>query len=94
MSNAGSADAFLRGEIDASQYWRESGEQQVKSAGVFLTESQQQRALKSLDRLASSLRQAGVSKLTYQVSDRHNDALGDEFSELQLAFDRRLAAYK
>lgn len=57
MNNVDSAWALLRGEIDADQYWRESGANQVESAGVLLTQQQQDRALRNLARLAVNLRQ-------------------------------------
>ena len=94
MSNADCEAAFLRGDIDVNHYWRESGEQQIKSAGVLLTENQAQRALKNLARLASSLRKIGVHQLTHPAFDPHDGVFGADYAKLKLDFDRYLATYK
>ena len=93
LSNAECAHALLRGEIDVNHYWRKSGEQQVRSAGVLLTARQQERALKNLARLAGSLKQTGVSLTgTGAVVDEPGcHASGDD---LRSDFDNYLATLR
>ncbi len=59
MTISNSQIAFLRGELDAEQYWLECAQPQLESAGVFLGQDQQARILKQLTRLVTSLREVG-----------------------------------
>ncbi len=93
MSNVDCAQALLRGEIDVDQYWRESGEQHVKSAGVLLTQQQQSRALKNLSRLTIRLRQVGF-ELSQAGCGEHPDGLTTDHDNLQQAFERHLVTYR
>ncbi|UOD51084.1 hypothetical protein DHf2319_04050 [Orrella daihaiensis] len=94
MSDADCACALLRGEIDVDQYWRESGEQQVKSAGVLLTQHQQERALRNLHRLVLSLRSCGIDlKCADAEESKAVDCVTDA-DELQSIFSNYLATYR
>lgn len=92
-NNADFAKALLCGEIDVNEYWDKSGQQQIKSAGVSLTEKQQDRALRNLARLAVSLNRTG-----FRFSpDEHanNDQSGAvNGSDLQPAFENYLATFR
>lgn len=94
LSNADCANALLRGEIDVNQYWRKSGEQQVKSAGVFLTQQQQDRALKHLARLALNLRTCAPRLLESEPSGRIKAGHVVVDDDLQCAFIDCLATYR
>lgn len=91
LSNADYANKLLRGEIDVNQYWRESGKQQVESAGVFLTQEQQARALKNLARLVANIRASGLVLSQAQFDGVSVSSGGDE---LQSAFNNCLATYR
>lgn len=93
LSNAECANALLRGEIDVNQYWRESGEQQVRSAGVLLTQQQQERVLKNLARLARSLRESGFCLANSKAAiDEPSCGAGQD--DLRAGFDRYLATLR
>lgn len=101
MKNADDASMFLRGEIDAEQYWHESGQQQVRSAGVLLTEQQQVRVCKHLARLAAAIRQQVPASLWIDSSlDAALDAVFDLYQQAvdapasQYAFDDYLASLR
>lgn len=89
MNNANNAQALLCGEIDVERYWRESGEQQVKSAGVLLTQEERDRALRNLARLTVSLRHSG-----FEVKPKGDVGCDDDSSDLQQAFENYLATYR
>lgn len=85
--------ALLRGEMDVNQYWCESGEQQVKSAGVRLAQQQQERALKNLARLRARLAESGFALLPGDTAPSSDDTKG-VVQELRQAFDKHLATYR
>lgn len=93
MSDVDCAQALLRGEIDVDQYWRKSGEQRVKLAGVLLTEQQQSRALKNLSRLTVRLRQTGFECVPTDCGE-HPDGMATDHDDLQQAFERHLVTYR
>lgn|GEM_PF-3733449 len=101
MSDADNAFKLLRGEINAEQYWHESGQQQVRSAGVLLTEQQQVRACKHLTRMAAAIRQqVPESSLLDSSLDAALDAVLDLYQQAvggadnQYAFDDYLASLR
>jgi len=89
LSNADTALALLRGEIDVHTYWQESGRQRVRSAGVLLTEQQERRSCKQLDRLAAKLRRTAPDALLVQPVN-----LTESVADSQLAFDNYLASLR
>ena len=89
MSNADIALALLRGEIDVQTYWQVSGRQRVRSAGVLLTEQQQHRSCKQLNRLATELRRTALDALFTEPIK-----LDDCVANHELAFDNYLASLR
>jgi len=93
LNDTNNAAALLGGEIDVYQYWRESGLQQVKSAGVVLTQQQQDRALKNLTRLSVSLKRVEFCLAPIKNTGAPSDVDCAGLS-LQRVFDQYLATYR
>ncbi|MCD8504709.1 MAG: hypothetical protein LRY53_03875 [Burkholderiaceae bacterium] len=93
MNDANNAQALLSGEIDVEQYWRESGEQQVKSAGVLLTQKERDRALRNLARLTVSLRDSDFEVKPSGDVELTDSAISAKH-DLQQAFENYLATYQ
>ena len=93
MSDADNAFKLLRGEISAEQYWHESGQQQVRSAGVLLTQQQQVRICKNLTRMAEAIRRQVLESPVFDSPlDLNQHAVGA--CDNQYAFDDYLATLR